>query len=567
MASKFKYYPVRPKKLTASFAKQEYDKLLSQIEPAEKSASLRLWLKLFADWNALSAYVSSEGARIHHAYNKNLADKKLAAADKYYREKLFPVATSAEHTLVKALLKSQHKNEVAKSFGKQLIPLYKSQVEPLNPINTGLNVGAGRLTRKYDQTIAGATVRIDGKKVTLVKARALATSPDRELREKTFLATNQWFLKNQKLLAKLFDELVKLRTQMGKNLGYDSFIPLAYKINGRTDYSESDVGQFRDYVLKHIVPLRTKLIEQQARALSLSKLKPWDVGYNPATTLPLGIVPLKNQLGAAQMVFDGLSPQLGKHFRYMRRHGLIDLENRSHKWSSAYCTSFSDDEAEAVAVLCSSTGDPDDVRILMHEMGHAFQKWESSHIKAVDLQWGTADLAEVYSFGMEFLSLNHINYFFNQENARKFSKSRWNDIINLLCYCSVVDEFQHWVYEHLSSTTTDRDVAWVSIANKYTPGVDWTGYEKYQALRWYAQLHIFNVPFYYIDYALAATAAAQLAILDKQDHKQALGTYLKMCRLGGTMGFTSALTSAELRSPFEEKLLKDLASHAAKTLL
>ncbi|MDO8591535.1 MAG: M3 family oligoendopeptidase [bacterium] len=565
MANKFKYWPDRPEKLTAPFAKKEYEKLLVRIEPAEKSVSPDLWLKLFADWNALSAYLSSEGARMHHAYNKNLADRKLASADKYYREKLIPAVTTAEHALVKALLKSQHKNAVANNFGKQLIPLYNSQMKPLDPINTGLHIEAGRLKRKYDQIIAAASVQIDGQEVTLPKARALATSENRALRQETFLATSQWFLKNQATLAGLFDDLVKLRTQMGKNLGYESYTPLAYEINARTDYSEKNVEQFRSYVQKHVVPLRTKILKQQAGALGLSRLKPWDAAYNPATTLPLGIAPINKQLSSAQKLFDNLSPKLGKHFSYMRRHGLIDLENRPHKWSSAYCTSFSDDGT--VAVLCSSTGDPDDVRVLMHEMGHAFQAWESQKIKTNDLKWATADLAEVYSFGMEFLSLNYINNFFNKENADKFSKSRWEDTIYLLCYCCVVDEFQHWVYAHPSATTSKRNAAWITIANKYTPGIDWEGYEKYRGLRWYAQLHIFNVPFYYIDYALAATAAAQLAILDKSDHKQALGRYLKMCRLGGTKSFKSALTDSGLRSPFEESLIKDLANHAAHILL
>ena len=204
----------------------------------------------------------------------------------------------------------------------------------------------------------------------------------------------------------------------------------------------------------------------------------------------------------------------------MRTEGLIDLENRKGKQAGAFCTSMPDEGR--VAIFCNSTGDEGDVGTLVHEMGHAFQAWESQKIEAVDLQWPTSDGAEIHSMGMEFLSLPHLSWFFNPDEAKKFSRHHIYDVVMLMCYICVVDEFQHRVYEHPEATPEHRDRAWNAIWDKYIPGLDFSGMEEYKYARWYAQGHIFESPFYYIDYAIAQTAAMQLGMMDQQDHDKAL---------------------------------------------
>jgi M3 family oligoendopeptidase len=247
----------------------------------------------------------------------------------------------------------------------------------------------------------------------------------------------------------------------------------------------------------------------------------------------------------------------------MRANSLIDLENRKGKRGGAFCTSFPD--TGEVAIFCNSTGQASDVRTLTHEMGHAFQAWESQAIELVELQWPTADAAEIHSMGMEYLSLKHIGEFFvDAEHARRFRKKRWTGAVELICYICVVDEFQHWVYENPSALAAERDAQWDRIWETYIPGLDFTGIEPLRAARWYAQLHIFRLPFYYIDYAIAETGAMQLAAMDAMDPGKALGTYLALCRTGGTKGVLDIFKSAGLRSPFDEGVMEDLARHAAR---
>jgi M3 family oligoendopeptidase len=332
----------------------------------------------------------------------------------------------------------------------------------------------------------------------------------------------------------------------------------------RTDYGPKEAEAFRSSVLEYAVPLMKRLHQEHASILGTKTLRPWDAGYHPGFTLPGGVAPIEKQLATAQQVFDEISPRLGKHFARMCKEGLIDLENRRGKRAGAYCTSMPDEGR--VAIFCNSTGDADDVGTLMHEMGHAFQAWESQAIEAIDLQWPTSDAAEVHSMGMEYLSMPKMSRFFSQENADRFRREHLYDAIFLMCYIVIVDEFQHWVYANPEVSINDRDAAWARIWDKYLPGLDFSGIESHKYARWYAQGHIFQTPFYYIDYAIAETGAMQLGMMDEEDHDKALETYIRLCVIGGTKSVLNIFKEAGLRSPFDPATMRDLMDYAARSL-
>lgn len=554
---RFRHYPKRPAKLTPAFVKRRYLALLDAVAAAEKAPRPDAWISLFSDWNELKSYVGSEAARLGHAHNQNTRDKKAEADYDYFREKVAPVVEAPEHQLTAALLNSRHRQAVGRRFGPRLLTVYDISLKGLDPVNTKLRIKARRLTKKYENLIANATIKVRGETITLWKARSLMESPDRQLRKEVFLARGDWILRNRQTMAGIYGQLVKLRQQMARNVGYRDYLPYIYQNLGRTDYGQKDVERFRQAVREHLVPLNKQLASRQAKALGLKKLRPWDAGFDPETTLPLGITPVNRQLGQAAKLFHKLSPVLGRHFDAMRRYGLIDLANRPNKRSGAYCTDFTD-EAK-VAILCNSTGDADDISTLTHEMGHVFQMLESMDIEAVDLVWGSYDLAEVYSTGMEFLSLPHLGLFMEPQHAKKFAIGRWRQSVSMICYICVVDEFQHWVYKNPRATARQRDQAWTKISRRYLPEADYGGYQKYLSNRWYFQQHIFSSPLYYIDYALAETCAIQLAKIDEQDHQKAMAIYLKLCKMGGTKSFVETVEAGGLRSPFEAGLLAELA--------
>jgi M3 family oligoendopeptidase len=566
----YKYYQNRSERITKEFVDSEFAKLLARVDAAETSSDPNAWIQLYADWNALSAYVSGEASRISYHHSSAMSDPKWDEADKHMREEIMPAYEQGASQMLNLLLKSKHREAVGKHFGPYLIEALMTQVETMAPVNTTLRIMERDLADQYDKIVAAGEVDVLGKKVTLPVARNMQANSDPATRKAAFFAYRQWFLDHHDALGSIYDKLVKARDEMGRNLGHKNFIPLGYNYMRRTDYGPAEAKAFRDSVLQYAVPLSANLRQQHAEILGgtsngkPAQLKPWDAGYHPELTLPSGIAPVDSQLDKAEQVFNSISPRLAKHFERMRQEGLIDLENRRDKRAGAFCTSFPDEGR--VAIFCNSTGDEDDVSTLMHEMGHAFQAWESQSIEAVDLQWPTSDMAEVHSMGMEFLSMPEMHYFFNEGDAVKFERKHLYDVVSLMCYICIVDEFQHWVYEHPNVTLAERDAAWSEIWDRYTPGLDFTGIEATKYARWYAQAHIFQTPFYYIDYAIAQTGAMQLGMMNTQDHDKALDTYIKLCVKGGTKSVLTTFKEAGLRSPFDPNTMKDLMDFAAKTL-
>lgn len=557
----YKHYAVRPERFTTEFVAEEFARLTARIEAADASPGADEWLRLFEDWNALKSYVSSEASRRSHALSKNMSDSELEEADRYLREVVAPIADNGNSALVNALLASPHRDAIAKRYGDYLVRALQTAVEPLAPINSDLRVAVSALVTRYDKIVSAGEITVDGKTVTLSVARGLQSSENPAIRREAFVGYRQWFVDHRNELAPIFDELVEKRTKMATNLGQENFVRLGYLSMGRTDYGQAEVAQFRENVRRYAVPLLSRIQKRLAQTHGTSTLMPWDASYDPELSLPSDIAPVETQLDKAQRVFESLSPELAQHFVRMRDENLIDLENRKGKRAGAYCTAFPDEGR--VAILCNSTGEEEDVRTLMHEMGHAFQGWESQPIEAVDLQWPTSDACEVHSMGMEYLSMRHIDEFFNEEQAEKFRRQRWKRAIELLCYVCVVDEFQHWVYENPNVTTDERDVKWSSIWDNYITEIDYKGFEALKTSRWYAQGHIFAMPFYYIDYALAETGAMQLALLDSKDHKVALEKYIELCRIGGTKSVLEIFSTVGMRSPFEGELMRELMEHAA----
>ncbi|KXK56374.1 MAG: M3 family oligoendopeptidase [Chlorobi bacterium] len=560
----FKHFPNRPANVTAEFIREQYAALTARIEAAESAETAAAWLELYADWNALKSFSDSEGSRRSHAQSKDMNDPEREESYRYYREEIRPVAENANSELLAALLNSRWRDAVGERYGNHLVDVLKTAVEPLAPINSDLRVKDGDLVTQYDKIVAGGEVTVEGKTMTLPAARSLMKSASLETRRSAFLAHRSWFLQHRDSIAPIFDQMVQIRHQMGTNLGHTNFVPLGYLGMGRTDYGPAEAAAFRQNVRQFVVPLQKKIYDRQAAQLGETTLKPWNVEFDPATTLPAGIAPVAEQLDRAERLFTKLSPELVGHFVRMRAEGLIDLENRKGKRAGAYCTSFSDEGR--VAILCNSTGEEGDVGTLMHEMGHAFQGWESQAIEAVDLQWPTSDACEIHSMGMEYLSMRHMDEFFTSEEAEKFRRNRWKAAVEIICYICIVDEFQHWVYENPTATPDERDAAWSRIWDTYLTGIDYTGLEEYKYARWYAQGHIFGSPFYYIDYAIAETGAMQLALIDADDHQKAMESYLELCRIGGTKSVLNIFRSVGLRSPFDAEVMRDLMAHAAQEL-
>lgn len=551
-----------PSPLSLDELRTQWQTLLDQARTAENAESEEGWLEVIAGLDNLSARVHGDGARASYRYTGDMTDKEAEEQDRVQREEIGPANADGTFELMTLLVGSRHRPALEQQLGSYFFQRLDTSIRTLDPANREARIAAGALGSRYTRLLATATVTIDGEEMTLQRAGGMTGDPDRALRERAWRAVREWVCNHREEIAGIFDELIALRHGMAERLGLETYTPLGYAGMSRTDYGPEEAAQFRENVRRYAVPLLAAERRTHREELDLETLRPWDLGYRPSLTLPRQIVPVEGQLDSADGVFQRLDPHLASHFERMRRDDLIDLANRPGKGPGAYCTGFPD--TGEVAIFCNSVGESDDVRVLLHEMGHAFQKWESAPITPLMLRNPTADLAEVHSMGMEYLSLSHLDLFFDAENAERFRRGRWLKAVGLLCYASGVDEFQHWVYANPKATPEERDAAWIRISEQYDPEVDNSGLDEFRALRWYQQTHIFRMPFYYIDYAFAETGAMQLALMDRANHEHAMEVYLKLCALGGTLPVFSAYADAGFRSPLDPALMQELMEFAGE---
>lgn len=510
------------------------------------------WEAFLERWNTLKEQIAGERARRDFKEAQDTRNQEAEEANRQMREDILPVAEAFDARIRAALLAAPERPALEERYGRLLFSVFATEQSAFAEPNIPLNVEAGELTARYERLLGGAAIPVDGETLTLTRTNALLCHPDEAKRKAAWEATARWITDRSDDIHGIYSGLVSLRQTMAENLGETNFVPVGYRRMNRLDYGPQEVATFRESIKRHIVPLVAQLRAKQAEWLGVTSVKPWDMTYFPGCSLEPGVVPIDEQTARAQVLFDRLHPKLGAHYSRMVELGLIDLENRPGKRPGAFCTSF--DDQHQIAIFCNSTGDAEDVSTLTHEMGHAFQGWESQWIGPLELRWPTLEACEVHSMGMEFLALHELETFFSKEDARKFRKLKLIDTVTILPYIAVVDAFQHWVYEHPAHSPAERDAAWGRLWDEFLPGVDFTGYEAFKAVRWKRQIHLFSDPFYYIDYAIAESGALQLWLMAEKDREAAMETYLKLCHLGGSESLLSIFRSANLVSPFDPEV-------------
>lgn len=548
-------------KLTPESIKAQYEALVKELPKLKTSAD---WKNHLSRWNSLKAFLSGEGSRRDYRESQNTVDPKAEADSKFMREEISPICEPYDAQLREAMLKSPFRADLEKHFGKLLFVNFEVAQSGYDPANIKLNTEIGNLVARYNKLTGSARVTVDGEEMTLPKAGTLLDHPDEAKRKSAWLAIGQWQVEHGGELHDLYSKLVALRHQSALNLHEATYVPVGYRRMVRTDYGPAEVKAFRQGIRTHVVPLLAKFRQAQAKSLGVKTLKPWNANYFPGLSLAPGILNVNEEPVQAQKLFERLHPKLAGHFRHMNQNGLIDLANRPNKRSGAFATTF-DDEKKAL-IFCNNTGSGDDVGTLTHEMGHAFQAWESMWIEPIELRWPTYEACEIHSTGMEYLALPLLDSFFKAEDAAKYRRLRLIDTLTMLPYIATVDEYQHWVYEHPNHTPQEREAAWGRIWDSYNVGVDYSGYEAIKNTRWMRQGHIFRMPFYYIDYAIAEAGALQLFELDGRDHAKAMESYLELCQIGGTQSLLGIFKSAHLQSPFTPDLWKTLMAPIAKEL-
>lgn len=407
-----------------------------------------------------------------------------------------------------------------------------------------------KLSSGYSKLVASAQVEFDGKTLTLAQLDPYAESTDRDIRKKAIETRVQFFQENEEKFDDIFDQLVKLRHNIATTLGYKNFVELGYVRMMRIDYNAEMVKMFRDQVRDYIVPLASKLYERQANRIGVDKLKFHDESLNFVTgnAKPQGSSDWIIDNGSK--MYDELSPETGEFFRYMIEHKLMDVEAKKGKESGGYCTFIED--YNSPFIFSNFNGTSLDIDVLTHEVGHAFQNYSCRNIGIPEYLLPTVEACEIHSTSMEFFTWPWMEYFFKDE-TEKYKFTHLSSALQFLPYGVAVDEFQHAVYENPAMTPTERKAAWKNVEEIYLPHRDYDGNSYLEAGGfWQRQAHIYNSPFYYIDYTLAQICAFQFWKRSREDQESAWKDYLHLCQLGGTKSFTKLVAEANLISPFEE---------------
>ncbi len=450
----------------------------------------------------------------------------------------------------KALLASPFKNDLEEKWGEQLFDLAENQIKGFAPEIMELMQKENKLSSEYSKLVASAQIAFDGKELTLAQLGPYTESTDRNVRKAAIEARFGFFKEYEEEFDRIYDELVKVRHEMAVKLGYKNYVELGYVLMNRIDYNAEMVKNYRDQIRDVVVPYATELRERQAKRIGVGKLKFHDEGlkFLSGNATPKGTPEWIVENG--KKMYEELSPETAEFFNFMIDRELMDLVAKKGKEGGGYCT-FIDDYSSPF-IFSNFNGTSGDIDVLTHEAGHAFQVYTSRNIGIPEYIWPTNESCEIHSMSMEFFTWPWMELFF-KEDTEKYKFSHLSEALLFLPYGVAVDEFQHVVYEHPEMTPQERKAAWKKIEQIYLPHRDYDGIDYLeQGGFWQRQPHIYNSPFYYIDYTLAQVCAFQFWKKSRENHEEAWKDYIHLCQLGGKMSFTKLVAEANLISPFED---------------
>lgn len=448
------------------------------------------------------------------------------------------------------LLASPFRAELEAQWGSQLFRLAELTLTTFKPEIVADLQTENKLVSEYVKLLASASITFNGESLNLSQLQPYRVSEDRATRKAAGDAAYQFYKENGDKLDELYDQLVKIRTQIAHKLGFTSFTELAYARLKRTDYNPQDVAVFRKQVEKVIVPVAQRLKERQQARLGLDSITYYDDKFNFATgnAKPQGDANWILERG--RKMYAELSPETDEFFAFMQENGLMDLESKAGKAGGGYCTQFP--VYQAPFIFSNFNGTAGDIDVLTHEAGHAFQYYMSRTFLPPEYHFPTLEACEIHSMSMEFLTWPWMDLFF-EGDTEKYKFSHLSESLLFIPYGVAVDEFQHAMYERPELTPAERKQVWREIERKYLPHLDYSENEFLgEGGFWQQQRHIYKSPFYYIDYTLAQLCAFQFWSKAEADRENAWADYLRLCKAGGSKPFTELVELAGLVSPFKE---------------
>ena len=495
----------------------------------------------------------------------NTADEFYDEEQNYWDEQ-GPLYTELNSDFYKAIVNSKFKDEIKKDYSEQFYKICEYSLKSFSPEIISDLQEENKLMSKYTKLLASAKINFKGEELNLSGLYKYMLSSDRNEREQSSKAYYNYFGEHEEEFDEIYDQLVHVRHNMAKKLGFKNFVELGYIRMDRTDYNPEMVVNLRKQILEYIVPLCNKLYEKQAKRLNLDKLTYIDENLEfldgNATIKGDSDYIIENGI----KMYQELSQETKEFFDFMLENELMDLETKHNKSAGGYCTYIPDYKAPFIFSNFNKTSE--DMDVLTHEAGHAFQLYMSRDIDMQEINFPTLDSCEIHSMSMEFITYPWMETFF-KEDSDKYKFAHLTSAIKFLPYGVVVDEFQHVVYDNPNMTSDERKKVWRDLEKKYLPHRDYEDNEILERGCWFfKQGHIFKDPFYYIDYVLAQICAFQFLKKMEEDRISGWEDYLRICKVGGTQSFLQIVKTGNLISPFDDKcieyIIKNLETNIEK---
>ncbi|MBQ1292186.1 MAG: M3 family oligoendopeptidase [Lachnospiraceae bacterium] len=557
---KFKEMPyTRPDLKQVTDRMEEMTKALAEASSYEEARAV------FLKWDEEERHLDTmqELATIRHTIDTR--DPFYDAEDTWWNNASPQIQEYAQKWLDE-LLKSPYRQQLSEEFGDLVFINAEIARKCFSPEIIADLQKENELTQAYQKLIASAQIPFEGGVYTISQMSPFKNDSDDARRLAAWQAEGGWYKEHQAELDRIYDELVKVRTAMGRKLGYTDYTELGYYRMGRNCYTKEDVAKFREAVRKYVVPVADAIYRRQAERLG--KTYPMSFADNvlefrSGNPKPQGTA--DDIVAAGTKFYDELSPETGKFFHTMLDGELMDLLSTEGKAAGGYCTSIPD--YNVPFIFANFNGTQGDVEVVTHEAGHAFAAWYNRDRVPMETVWPSMEGCEVHSMSMEFFGEEWAEDFFGKD-ARKFRYSHLSGALTFIPYGTMVDHFQHIVYEKPEMTPRQRHDVWKELLGIYMPWMKLDGEIPFysEGEGWQRQLHIYNSPFYYIDYCLAQTVSLEFWAMIREDLKKAWTYYMAYTEQGGSRVFTELLKNAGLESPFDEACLRGVCEKASRYL-
>ena len=470
-----------------------------------------------------------------------------------------PAVTNASVEISRAFLANPHVDALTAKFGTTCVAGMKNAVLGMDDRTVELQQQFNALVSRYQQIYGGALVELDGKQLTIPQLGPYKEDLDPAVRRAAYEAEAGYFDAHRAELDELYGEIVKNLNAQARVMGYHDYSELSYVRMNRIGYGPEEIRKFRDQVANDVVPQLQKVMALRAKRTGIARPTFTDLPIMFKDGNPKPIPGYKARMDAARTMYHELSPETAEFIDFMQDNELFDVESRPGKMSGGYMTSLPSYKAPFIFANWNNTSG--DVDVLTHECGHAFEGYVAERDPAIpaDLECPGMESAEIHSMAMEFLTAPWHHLLFGRDTD-KYALLHAEDSFVFLAYGCEVDEFQHIMYQNPDLTPDERNAEWLKLEKKYRPWIDFAGLPFYgRGAGWQRQLHIYECPFYYIDYCLSTMAALQFFLLSLTDHKDAWERYLRLVRRAGMASYTELLETAGLKVPFEEGSIKGIA--------